>query len=85
MCDVTNCLNRDRFVIGFVCLFVAGSEPPGLSHQRTQSLPLANPAPISDQIISQPLRSSNVKRFKQSLKCMYHCVNACTNCWGREF
>ncbi|XP_063917570.1 insulin receptor substrate 1-B isoform X2 [Zophobas morio] len=41
-----------------------------ISHQRTQSLPLANPpAPISDQNTSHPLRVV-AKRSNQSSKCM---------------
>lgn len=43
---------------------------PGIvSHQRTQSLPLAHPAPLTDHT-SHPPRAA--KRSNQSSKCMYH-------------
>ncbi|XP_063917572.1 insulin receptor substrate 1 isoform X4 [Zophobas morio] len=51
---------------------IAGSvtQSGTISHQRTQSLPLANPpAPISDQNTSHPLRVV-AKRSNQSSKCM---------------
>lgn len=54
----------------FFFLITGGVTCPGIvSHQRTQSLPLAHPAPLTDHT-SHPPRAA--KRSNQSSKCMYH-------------
>lgn len=57
-------------VIGNICLTAGSITFPGLiNHQRTQSLPLENPAPLTtDHSTPQPPR--NVKTINPQ-KCMY--------------
>lgn len=88
---VVQCANTSaRVVIGNICLTAGSVTFPGLiNHQRTQSLPLENPPPLTtDHSTPQPAR--NVKPINPQ-KCMYRTLskdlavgNADSASWSRR-